>query len=102
MSLGQEEACRQQVYAWTKTAEFVESFVEFDEHGNELGAFIYQKDGKLYAIKSLNGETVIKNGKFCHEVTKHTKTVEQVIYCDTEGWRIAARVIDNASKNALK
>jgi hypothetical protein len=60
------------------------------------GELLDALDDKLYAVESLNGETTITQDKtFCEEVKRYTKTVEKVVYCNMDGWQIAARDQDD-------
>ena len=71
---------------------WVDGTLEFDECGNEWRTNIYELDEKLYAVDVLNGGT--KSDKPPVPVTKHTRMVEYVYYCDPAGQEVACREND--------
>lgn len=83
-----KDILREQAKSWINLAKLVHGSLEFDESGNERRVNIYQRDEKLYVVEFLNGKVKIKDEQFCAEVTRHTRRVEEIYYCDRKGHEI--------------
>lgn len=75
---------KEQLNEWIKSAKFVDDDEEeIDEFDNKWGGNIYEKDGELWSIPTLNGklyERIVRDDYMPQKVIRKTEIIKRIFY----------------------